>query len=165
MTLLEQIRYEMANRGATPQQMNAKWIPMVVEIVTQNKGYEDEAKLEADLKFLRHEIEHLETIKRNWREKVDHDRDELEKMKVGIENYIKEWSQAFSECETEEGRDRLRTAQVFANSVQISTKYDNTAYIVGLSAILSGGVIAPIEEIKKINTKLEIPDMWKVRKI
>lgn len=47
----------------------------------------------------------------------------------------------------------MRRVQVFKNEVKIDTKYDNTAYIIALGAILSDGAIGAIDELKKINAK------------
>lgn len=70
--------------------------------------------------------------------------------------YINTLQEALEQCETSEGRDRLRIAQMFINSVNIDTKYDNTAYIVGLSAILAGQTVAAIPTLKKLNKKLPV---------
>ena len=51
----------------------------------------------------------------------------------------------------------MRIARMFVNMVDVDTKYDNTAYIIGLAAILSRGGINAIGELKKINKKL--PDV------
>ena len=64
------------------------------------------------------------------------------------------------QAETPEARDRLRVAQAFINSVDIDTKYDNTAFIVGLSALLSGVQINPLKEIQKINPKITNEYRW-----
>lgn len=45
-------------------------------------------------------------------------------------------------------------------SVDIDTKYDNTAFIVGLSALLSGVQINPLKEIQKINPKITNEYRW-----
>ena len=52
---------------------------------------------------------------------------------------------------------------MFINSTDVNTKYDNTAYIIGLASILSGDTnSSPIAQLKKINPKLgEVPgDDW-----
>ena len=59
--------------------------------------------------------------------------------------------QAVEECETLEGKDTLKKAQMFVNTVNLNTKYDNTAFIIGLASILAQGNVAPIEELRKIN--------------
>jgi hypothetical protein len=56
-------------------------------------------------------------------------------------------------CETPQGRDAMRAAQVFANSVNIQTCYDNNAFIIGLASILAGKEMAPIDVVKKIVPK------------
>ena len=48
----------------------------------------------------------------------------------------------------------MRRAQMFVNSVDVETKYDNTAFIVALGAILSDGKIGAIEELRKINPRM-----------
>ena len=53
------------------------------------------------------------------------------------------------ELETAEQRDRTRTARLFMDNVNVNTVYDNTAYIKGLSAILSGKEIANDEQSEK----------------
>lgn len=53
------------------------------------------------------------------------------------------------ELETAEQRDRARTARLFMDNVNVNTVYDNTAYIKGLSAILSGKEITPDEQSEK----------------
>ena len=80
------------------------------------------------------------------------------------DGYIKEWEEyvdkfnkSLEECETAEGRDTLRTAQMFVNTVDIETCYDRTAYIIGLASILSNGRMSAIDELKKINKNL--PDV------
>lgn len=79
------------------------------------------------------------------------------KMNDYIESYASRGKQpykALDECETAGGKDMLRLAQMFVNSVDVNSKYDNTAYIIGLAGILSGNKVAPIPELKKINRKL-----------
>lgn len=44
---------------------------------------------------------------------------------------------------------------MYINTVNINTKYDNTAFIVGLSAILTQTSFEPIKELKKINKNLQ----------
>ena len=69
-------------------------------------------------------------------------------------NYIDVFLKAISDCETQEARDALRTAQMFINSVSVDTKYDNTAFIIGLASILSQGKTGAIDELRKINPKI-----------
>ena len=51
---------------------------------------------------------------------------------------------------------------MFIDSVDVATKYDNTAYIIGLASILSNGSMDAIAELRKINNKLPDPRFVKV---
>lgn len=108
-----------------------------------------------------------------WKEKAKNAHqewiDKTEKLEVELETkrnriiadtkeYMEKFNKMLTACETEQGRDMLRTAQFFVNNVNIDTKYDNTAYIAGLAAILSKGSINSLEALSKINTKL--PDAF-----
>ena len=75
-------------------------------------------------------------------------------------DYVENFFTALETCETDKGRDALRAAQMFVNSVTIDSKYDNTAFIIGLASILSQGNVGPIEELKKINNKIPSPVKW-----
>lgn len=54
-------------------------------------------------------------------------------------SYIDEFNSALEQCETAEGRDTMRLAQMFVNTVNIESAENNTAYINGLACILSNG--------------------------
>ena len=88
----------------------------------------------------------------------------MEKANLDVANvqadkeYIANFYKALFDCDTEEGKDVMRTAQVFINSVNVKTVYDNTAFIIGLAAILSGGKVGAIEELHKLNTKIPSVD-------
>ena len=74
-----------------------------------------------------------------------------------VEDYITNFNKEREKLETPEARDRLKLAQLFANSVHVKTAYDNTAYIVCLGALLSGAKVDAIKEIKKINPDIVDP--------
>ena len=76
---------------------------------------------------------------------------ELEGIEKRIRDYIDAFNRSLCECETEEGRDSMRKVQFFLNNVNVETKYDNTAYITALGAILANGKSGPIKELKKVN--------------
>lgn len=68
---------------------------------------------------------------------------------------LRELLAKLDECETAESRDLMKRAQLFIDSVNVETKYDNTAYIAALGAILSApGSFDCIGELKKINRKV-----------
>ena len=106
-----------------------------------------------------------------WKEKAENAHqeyiDKTEKLTLGLETeknriiadaqeYLKKFNEMLTACETEHSRDTLRTAQFFINNININTKYDNTAYITGLSTILSQGGIDSVEGLSKINSKLPL---------
>lgn len=68
--------------------------------------------------------------------------------------YIEKFNKSLDECETKEGRDALRLAQVFVNSVNTNTDQNNTAFINGLACILSRGECGSLfNGFKKLNAK------------
>ena len=74
--------------------------------------------------------------------------------KLDRECILMEFNESLKNCETPEARDAMRAAQVFVNAVNVDSKYDNTAFIIGLSAILSKNGVGPLETLKKMNPKL-----------
>lgn len=77
---------------------------------------------------------------------------DLIKSANGIKNLLIDLEKVYDEIlelETAEQRDRTRTARFFMDSVNVNTVYDNTAYIKGLSAILSGKEIPADEQSEK----------------
>lgn len=69
-------------------------------------------------------------------------------------DYINSFFKTLSECETPEARDSIKIAQTYINAVSIDTKYDNTAFIIGLASILSQWNTGAIEQLYKINPKI-----------
>lgn len=155
MTGLELLRNEMISRGCTRAQAESKTVAVVLDIVA-NSGtmYTDTERLLSD-------IEHLEAYKR-WTEREIREKQnqadriiaEARQEEKRVREYIEKATKAMMECETQEGRDALRSAQMFVNSVDPQTKYDNTAFIIGLASILSRGNVAAIDELRKINPKI-----------
>lgn len=164
MTGLDCLREEMMNRGLTKQQCNSKTVAVVLDILANDgnnyqKTWECEQGYTERLSHLETELNNIEyIICRKENELFTYQR-QIEKAKENrehCEDYIDEFNKSLQECETAEGRDAMRTAQMFVNSVDVNTKYDNTAYIIGLASILSGGKVQAIQELRKINKKLPI---------
>lgn len=165
MTGLDCLREELEKRGMSKAQINSKVVAVVLDVVAQSGNkYTEMWKSEQDVS--KRERDALNTIM--WAENEEKDikaRIEgaeralklCEEKKRQIESYVSKMCEALENCETPEGRDTMRIAQMFVNTVNVDTKYDNTAYIIGLAAILSMGGISPIDELKKINKKL--PDI------
>ena len=165
MTGLDCLREELEKRGLNKAQINSKVAAVVLDVVAQSgdkytqmwKSEEETSKRECDALNTIMQAEHKE-IELNARiERAERALELCKEKKRQIESYVSKMCEALENCETPEGRDTMRIAQMFVNTVNVDTKYDNTAYIIGLAAILSMGGISPIDELKKINKKL--PDI------
>ena len=162
MTGLDCLRKEMKIRGCTKSQIDSSTAAIVLDILADSGNkykelWQKEEHASERLKALEGEMYNFENQSRHLRETVTKLKNELDVLmshKAFCQDYIDEFNKSLEECETAEGRDALRVAQMFTNSVEINTKYDNTTYIVGLASILSGEKINPITELKKINKKL-----------
>lgn len=162
MTGLDCLRDEMEKRGLGKQQINSKIVAVVLDIVSQSGNkytgmWKDENEASKRKSDLDGAIRLLERRQKNLVidiEKARRNLGECETRKREIEEYVKKLCNAIDNCDTQEGRDTMRLAQMFVNSVDVDTKYDNTAYIIGLAAILSKGGINAIDELRKINKKM-----------
>lgn len=162
MTGLDFLREELKKRGFNDSQIRSKILPAVLDIVTNSgdkytkmRKSEDEAT--EQVLSMRRKMSDYQAEIYKAKLKLDRIRAELavaEKHREHCEDYIDKFNKSLQECETEEGRDIMRSAQMYVNSVNIDTKYDNTAYIIGLASILSHGGINAIDELCKINKKI-----------
>lgn len=156
MTGLDCLREELLAKGFNKQQVNSKILLGTLEVVANSQGkYTDLDRLEKDIEELKSEAEELKEAVRNltyFRDTLKTQISEKIEMEYGpIQEYIDSFFEALKECETPEGRDALKAAQVFVNSCSVNTKYDNTAYIIALGSILSKGGYYPMEELSKVN--------------
>jgi len=163
MTGLECLHNELLKRGCNKMQLQSKVIPIILDIVA-NSGTKYQ-----QIDGLQDEIKKLEKQRDDIRRQIAVEKANLEFMRGDINRirkqewfdapeYVQEFYKALEDCETDSGRDALRCAQMFVNSVSVDTKYDNTAFIIGLSAILSGGRVAPVKELHKINKRIPNPE-------
>lgn len=167
MTGLEALQEEMLRRGCTTQQVKSKAVAVVLDIIAKTP---DKSPFEREWD-LKHEQEELE---RKWakyrvdreyweqqifvaneaRSKAMEEQTKLKTMERESADRIKaELIAELEKCETPEMRDRIRMAKLFQELINVDTKYDNTAYIIGLSSILCGSGI-PMKELKTMNPKL-----------
>ena len=119
----------------------------------------DVVRREAEVSEREHRVNHREN-EIAWREQfvnsgirklLDESNAELK----ARQKELRELLAKLDECETAESRDLMKRAQLFIDSVNVETKYDNTAYIAALGAILSApGSFDCIGELKKINRKV-----------
>lgn len=169
MTGLDCLREEIAARGLPTSQINSKLVAICLDIFAnsgtkytemwerENESTKRLNRLSADISNAKYKLVMLkDNINRYELEEK-----ELRSRKNHLEDYIDDFNKRLEECETQEGRDAMRTAQMFVNSVDVSTKYDNTAFIIGLASILSKGGINALGELKKINKKMPIANEWK----
>ena len=167
---------EMQKRGMTNQQINSKVLAVALDILSDNEDliFEMVKDLEDKVVELKSEIRRYEEMATKAETEYLKKKKQFNDFEIALANsalqiwrdsatYIAEWLESLKNCETAEGRDLMRKAQVFINSTDVNTKYDNTAYIIGLASILSGDTnSSPIAQLKKINPKLgEVPgDDW-----
>jgi hypothetical protein len=159
MTGLECLRAELRKRGFTNAQIEGKAASAiavaVLDIVANTDHvFSDMVKAERELEDIRHKAELCRKSEdRRWDDLREAEQD-FKQARWEMVQYIEKFNAALSECETAEGRDAMRRAQMFVNSVSVNSKYDNTAYIIGLASILTNGSIGAIDELKKMNPKL-----------
>lgn len=166
MTGLDCLREELEKRGLSKAQINSKVAAVVLDVVARSgdkytqmwKSEEEASKRERELKnaimCAESRLQGLEISILNAKGALDL----YEEKKRKVEEYVNKFIDSLGDCETPEGRDTMRIAQMFTNSVSVDTKYDNTAYIIGLAAILSKGGISAMDELKKINKNMPSVD-------
>ena len=165
MTGLDCLREEMEKRGLSKTQIESKTAAVVLDILAnsgtkytemwkEEYGKSERLKsIERDIRYCEKQLEDIKALI----SKAENQEEKAVEHRKHCEDYIDEFHKSLMECESEIGRDSMKAAQMFVNTVSVDTKYDNTAFIIGLAAILSNGRINPISELKKINKKL--PDI------
>lgn len=161
MTGIEVLKEKMLQCGATKQQTESKTVYMVLEALTDFDFatlYDDRREAET----IRNNIKELSAKYEDCRkayaelcssihEKKAEVQEAADKAYAEHHKYIDDFNESLQNTETAEARDKLRLAQIFINTVDINSKYDNTAFIVGLAALLSGSGVNVVGEMKKIN--------------
>lgn len=166
MTGMERLKEEMINRGCTKSQVESKAVAVVVDILAQTgthylQEYQDSREI-ADLKAeAGRELSKARTIRRQAEfelQQAKREKDDIERHRKSLEEYIQVFTESLKQCESAEGRDRMKAAQMFCESVTIRTAYDNTEFIKGLAAILAGQTVAALSAgIKQISQIKETP--------
>ena len=166
MTGIECLKAELLKRGFNKSQAESKVVIGVLEILTESSGkYSDMDQLLKDINSLKAEESELQrniydfrrtsdTLKLEFKEIISEIEKYADNRYKQTTDYIDTFFKALSECETPEARDSLKVAQTYINAVSIDTKYDNTAFIIGLASILSQGHAGAIEQLRKINPKI-----------
>lgn len=168
MTGIDCLREELEMRGLSKAQIESKVVAVVLDVVANSgnkyaemwKHEQGESKKLRDLeRGIRRAERELDSIQKQIAI-FEAEENRARESRKHCEDYIDQFNSSLLACETAPGRDAMRTAQVFVNSVSVDTKYDNTAYIIGLAAILSKGGLNAIQELKKINKKLPDISEW-----
>lgn len=152
MTGLDCLRDEMEKRGCSKAQVESKTAAIVLDILA-NMGHVNTDIVEAERKLAdvkrqtEREIRYCEMRKFEIREKEREFNERVETEQKRLDDFM----QKLSECETPEARDAIRRARLFIDCADVNSKYDNTAYIIGLGSILSNGNVDVIGEMQKIN--------------
>ena len=168
MNGLECLKAELLKRGYTKQQCDSKVVLGVLEIVSGSSGkYVDLAELDKDIQACRGEQTRLMRAIATENATLSQIRAEKNAILKELNDvadfryndalsYIGQFNTALLQCETPEARDQMKKAQMFVQSTSVDTKYDNTAFIIGLAAILSDNTNGQwaLKELSKINTKL-----------
>ena len=142
---------ELRERGLTEQQIKSKAVAVVLDVIANDgterylnaKEVDDELKekqeaivsLQNRLKILKWDAEREHKALRCRNENLEKN---IKTMRSEFDEYVAEFGKSLEAMETPEQRDRLRTAQIFVNSVEVRTDANNTAYIYGLAILLSG---------------------------
>lgn len=171
MTGLDCLKEEMIKRGLTKQQAESKTVLIVLDILSGAEGkYLDLARLEERIEELKEDEEQLKSTIAEYRRKAIACSMELKQIIDSVnakaialyqENvkYIRDFLHVLETAETPEGRDALKAAQMFVNTINVDTKYDNTSFIIGLASILSQGRMAAVEALHRINDKIPCLEM------
>lgn len=165
MTGLECLKEELIRRGCNNVQVEAKVIPIILDIVANNNTtvYTDTVEAEKKLSDLRSVLGRLEVriadAERRAKRAEEDARDKervLTLQQKDAQKYLEEFEARLMKCETAEQRDALRTAQAFVNNIEILSPQNNTAYIIGLASILTGKNI----DVGKLEPVSLNPDMF-----
>lgn len=142
----EVVKETLMNNGLNHSQANSRAAKVTYAICSKNpdllKLFDTEKeidKAEKRLNEIKQEIEDKTqelTKKKEINKNVE---DKAQKTLDKVKDYIDNFNKAVKECETAEGRDTLKVAQMFVNSVEIQNAQNNTAFINGLACILSNG--------------------------
>lgn len=163
MTGLDCLREEMKKRGCSKQQIESQTAAVVLDILA-NMGtinadiVESEKQLAETKRKQERELQYLEIRRVEAKRREAELQERLDEQKAYVENFLNE----LSDCETPEARDAMKRAEWFKRSVEVNSKYDNTAFIIALGAILSGGKYDAVEELWKLNPKLFQPEVKKI---
>lgn len=137
---------KLQQMGLTQAQVNCKATKATFVVCANNPEVTELYELEKRIERAARELDNVKReSERQLRKlnglKLQYKEQECRAQEIQEETnkYIDEFNDALKNCETAEGRDTLRLAQMFVNSVDVESVQNNTAYINGLACILSSG--------------------------
>lgn len=164
MNGLECLREEMKKRGCNKAQIESNTAAIVLDIVANTghdytNAHELEKKLETREACLRGRERNVARREEEIAEKEKNISNYLDEKIKGTIDYIQSFMDALEKCETPEGRDAMKRAQLFINTVNIETSQNNTAFIDGLSRILSFGAFDGPQKLEKVDKDAVVKEM------
>lgn len=168
MTGLELLNDTLRKQGFQQKQIDSKIVASVLSIIADDVVFIDLREEKIELQNLKRERDFIENqindlknektyLQRSFQDaqaEFYKEKQEFVASTFEIKKYVDNFNKSLLECDTDDGKDAMRKAQLFINQCNIDSKYDNTAFIIGLSQILSNGKMGPIDDLKKINPKL-----------
>ena len=152
---LEKLKKEMKKRGCSQQQIEAKATMVVLDILSETgTTFTDACMIEKEAKEIMGAAREREAYLSRREEALARREAKFRREQEDAKRYIDDFYKALEECETKEGRDAMRRAQAFINTVEIETPQNNTAFIDGLARILSLGEMSSFLKFEKV---AEIP--------
>jgi hypothetical protein len=143
MSGMDELNKKLVEMGANKAQLGSKVIPMMLSIFADAENAIDAYKA---LEELRHGAMNAENMYREayhtYLRKVDEadlEWNAFRKWKEQEQAKIDQAREQLLQLETAEARDRLRLARVFEATVSPQNVYQQTEFIKGMAAILSGG--------------------------
>ena len=157
MTGLECFQQEMMKRGCSKTQVESKAVAIALDILSKDS--------DCTFSLIREAKEEFRILKGQTERELkaaEHRKKEIlmcyEPLWKQTREYIERFMTALDSCETPEGRDRIRAAQVYANTAILETKYDNTVYNNWMGALLCGATaFEGLSKIEKVNPKIIAP--------
>ena len=160
------LQEELRRLGAKENQINSKIVDYMLTALTNDESFLESFDIQQEIIERKRELRGIEQDIKQKRqymaelgENYKSTLNMISERKQSLEKYAEDFNNSLNNTETSEGRDHLRAAQYFVNSVDRKSKYDNTAFIVGLAAILCGAQIDPVGELRKINPRLFISEL------
>lgn len=162
MDNIEIIKKKMLQAGCNKQQCESKVLPIILSILSDSPELLDLAK---NLTALKNEIQSQESILNNLRRSEAFERSKIKSAMDDLneerDEFEAERERFMKEIETSDDPEyvvRIKAATYFKNNVNVTTDYDNYAFIVGLGSILSGKYCSGAEyDYKSANP---IPDVF-----